>query len=192
MLELLPAEQNLISALAILVVPAGLSADDNVPHNYYLCTIGFGTQHFYFNRAVRYVVLYFKVHDQGLKWAVRWPLQGRGGCVHVHDTQTGQIVLSSMQLCLHHTGRKRATALHWHRIRGSFVSLGWTHIWTPCMAVRPTGASLSQPEKEPVWCRIHQTRNQNVFIHWFRQRLCHTETLPRFKQLFSNTGMGLC
>ncbi len=37
----------------------------------------------------------------------------------------------------------------------------------------------------PYWCktfsarertclmRDHQTRNQNVFIHWFRQRLCH-------------------
>lgn len=39
------------------------------------------------------------------RYEVSWLLQGREGRVHVHDTQSGKIV-SSMQLCLHHTSRK--------------------------------------------------------------------------------------
>ncbi len=185
MLKLLPAEHKPISAraLAMLVVPAGLSAEYNAPH-YIICALQL--VHSMSNSAEQSGMLCVKGPWWGLKWAVRCLLQGREGCVHVHGMQSGTTVLSSMQICVHHTIRKRATAMLWHSVLicGSCISLFWNYIWTQCVDVSPTGAWRSQPEKETSETFLMQESSNQ------KTRTCHTGAARDFPTIQATTRLG--
>jgi len=81
--------------------------------------------------------------------------------VYVHDMQSGKSVLSSMQLCLQDQEESHCIALAQRGYMWVMCMILFD-LHLQCIAVRPTGARLSQPEKETSTTSLMQDSNQKT------------------------------